>query len=199
MSDCEELRDILSRAEPIRDSIGLLHGPGAIWTKSRYDHRPGYDLTMPIPGGGWETFRISSIDWLRQQCAACGGHWIVDDDLKLIHLPTQAAIQAAEAGPEWQAAEECFVRFGDLPTSGRSRNYASGEYDAGVSVFAGRKIGHRVRIVLNNNQLLGTFMFDLRGRKAYIVEGRCVGVGSDGEPILQDAKIVAEAQFEGIL
>jgi len=87
-------------------------------------------------------------------------------------------------------AKRVFVRFGTLPNSGRSYNYRDNKYESGISVFNALLL-HNGQVIVkpNTNYELGS-LFTLMDRDAYIVEGEVIGTGSDGEPLLRNAKIV---------
>lgn len=97
-----------------------------------------------------------------------------------------------------QGGAQRFIRFGPLPQGGRSRNFATGEMEKGVSVF-GAKF----------DPLHGTFRFDedgtepgaifshlFSGSEPMLVEGRVVGRGSDGEPVIANPKVVGRLLFD---
>lgn len=87
--------------------------------------------------------------------------------------------------------KQLYLRFGRLPEDGRSSHVITGRKEKGVSVYEAKP------------NLFGEYQVDLDAmkfpyvgaalqaeREGYLVEGREVGRGSDGEPLLQDAKIV---------
>jgi hypothetical protein len=82
-----------------------------------------------------------------------------------------------------------YVRFGDLPEGGRSRNDETGQYEAGVSVYHAEwaNSDHDVLCVLLCNEGDVAQLHILEDRSLYLVEGIEVGKGSDGEPLLADA------------
>lgn len=76
------------------------------------------------------------------------------------------------------------VRFGKIPESGRSINWAENQCERGVSC---------VKIIRDQKDLDYKSIYDvtLCGRDKYIVEGYYFGdYGSDGEPLLVNAKII---------
>lgn len=85
--------------------------------------------------------------------------------------------------------EKCYIRFGDLPVN-TSRNYLTGEMEAGISVYEAIIDGDQVKLVFPD--LTYSACVSLSGvleRQAFIVEGEQIGIGSDGEPLLRDCKI----------
>jgi hypothetical protein len=92
-----------------------------------------------------------------------------------------------------------YLRFKNLPANGRSHNYATGQTEAGISVYeldwdlvagAWRLCGSATPAQLIINTLRGDV-------PAYIVTGERVGTGSDGEPLLTDVKIIGPARQDG--
>ncbi|MDP9481550.1 MAG: hypothetical protein M3R38_38790 [Actinomycetota bacterium] len=85
-----------------------------------------------------------------------------------------------------------YVRFGDLPASGRSWNAADKRREAGVSVYAGRLAEPDLFIIYTSDlsvEGLGLLIaFAAVDRPALFVEGEEVGTGHDGEPLLKVAR-----------
>lgn len=91
-----------------------------------------------------------------------------------------------------------YLRYGDLPSGGRSVNHATGKKEAGVSVYAAKWEPVSGRWRLDGNAELGAALFSAaQGRPVYLVSGEEVGRGSDGEPVLKKAKIVAGMAYDG--
>jgi len=100
-----------------------------------------------------------------------------------------AMVKAAIANGYRQ--DKFFVRFGGLPTNGKSTNYSTGKFEKGVSVISA-----------SQNLIDGSIELDIYGsapswlwvmdRPLYEVSGKIIGAGSDGEPVLKNAKIVKE-------
>lgn len=114
----------------------------------------------------------------------------------LRHTETQEALDALRqaVADKWSKAKPCFVRYGRLPPDGRSRNHADGTVEAGVSVFRGERLPNgEARALPTTNQELGSLL-SLRGRDLYIVTGREIGTGSDGEPVLANCRIWRKAK-----
>lgn len=82
-----------------------------------------------------------------------------------------------------------FVRFGDLPEGGRSRNEETGDLEAGVSVYRGewQSSDHDVLCVTLANEGDVIQLRQLDDRPIFLVEGEEAGTGSDGEPLLANA------------
>ena len=90
-------------------------------------------------------------------------------------------------------AELYYIRFGDFPKSGRSKNYATGEIEKGVSAYPAKWNVEKNRWEIIETQLeefeaLYSLTDDItegKGRPVYLVQGQeLLSLGSDGEPML---------------
>lgn len=85
-----------------------------------------------------------------------------------------------------------YYRWGEPPESGRSRHVISGKYERGVSVYAARLNPINGHLVMDPSGL----KFEHYGsavssdRPVYLMEGDKAGRGSDGEPLLRNARVV---------
>ncbi len=92
--------------------------------------------------------------------------------------------------------EPRFVRFGDLPKSGRSKNHVSGGAPhAGVSVYPGRLVDPDLfRIDTSEfewpKDVAGLIWAAASDRPAYFVWGDEVGRGPDNEPLLKPERVL---------
>lgn len=88
-------------------------------------------------------------------------------------------------------AGKTYLRLGLLPKNGKSINHLTGKIENGVSVFElvdGKP-------VIDNLQLIDS----LSGRHAlpaFLVTGEQVGIGHDGEPILQNVQYVSKTNVD---
>ena len=98
-----------------------------------------------------------------------------------------------------------YIRFGDVPENERSvkwRVETPVGTERGVSVYNCMVDGDDiVGVVLPfpiTEQSLNTFQSLVRydDRPCYLVEGDCVGTGSDGEPLLQNVNIVKQIKYK---
>lgn len=91
---------------------------------------------------------------------------------------------------KWQGARSVYLRFGNLPSGGKSKNHSDGATESGVSVFRGELLPNgEARIISDHNFQMGSLMMGgLQSRKLYVVTGDEIGIGSDGEPTLKKAK-----------
>jgi hypothetical protein len=102
-------------------------------------------------------------------------------------------------------ADKYYIRFGDFPKSGRSKNYATGEIEKGVSAYPAKWNVEKNRWEIIEAQLeefaaLYSFTDDItqgQGRPVYLVQGQeLLSLGSDGEPMLDinNVKIVKKLE-----
>jgi hypothetical protein len=83
-----------------------------------------------------------------------------------------------------------YIRFGDLPASGRSRNQETDTDEAGVSVYRAewQSTDRDVVCVYVPSDICVGTISQIEDRPVYIVTGRLLNeVGGDGEPLMADA------------
>ena len=87
-----------------------------------------------------------------------------------------------------------YIRFGEIPLNERSNIYRNDEgivgEEIGVSVYEGINDNGKIKVIMPS--LTGSACVGLSGcikKKMYIVKGKVVGIGSDGEPLLRNIKI----------
>ena len=102
-------------------------------------------------------------------------------------------------------ADLYYIRFGDFPKSGRSKNYATGEIETGVSAYPAKWNVEKNRWEIIETQLeefaaLYSLTDDItegKGRPVYLVQGQeLLSLGSDGEPMLDinNVKIIKKLE-----
>jgi hypothetical protein len=91
----------------------------------------------------------------------------------------------------FENAKNVYLRYGDIPQNGLSKNHIDNTYERGVSVFNGLYNDKTGQFMTkpNSNQELGSFLA-MRDRPVYLVEGEPAGFGSDGEPLLTSPRIL---------
>jgi hypothetical protein len=98
-----------------------------------------------------------------------------------------------------------YIRFGDIPKGERSTIWnveTKVGKERGVSVYDCLLENEEVKgIVLPipiTEQVLNTFLSIVKydDRPCYLVEGDCVGRGSDGEPLLRNVEIVKQIKYK---
>jgi hypothetical protein len=92
----------------------------------------------------------------------------------------------------------CYIRYGRLPKGGRSYNHRDNYYEAGVSVYHGYAMPDGYILKLSGTDAVSA-LFIVHGRTAYEVTGQAVGIGSDGEPLLANARLVKPIKTRDIV
>lgn len=121
------------------------------------------------------------------------------DDFLLPGLTPEERNEAREVIAKMRPApyDNAYLRFNDLPKGGKSRNYATGELEAGVSCYAlswdfVNQCYKRVGEGLDGAMIGYTFM----QAPVYLITGEECGRGSDGEPLLSNPRILASLKFD---
>ncbi len=149
-----------------------------------------------------EAFRASSPSsghWAAYgrdgQRLATGVDWCTTPTAAELAAWDEEAREAAERAAAWPVeviGRSLYIRFGRLPRGGRSRNYVTGQLEPGVSVYRAR-YNARTDALDASGALAGTYLhYLIAGKQAYLVAGDEVSTGSDGEPVLANARIIAE-------
>lgn len=145
-------------------------------------------------GCDWIAVEATSEEHAIQRAAAVDAH----DELERI-LSTWSGLTVdrlawhlAELGDE---ADECdgvyAVRFGCPRLDGCSRNHATGTREAGLSVYLADERDDGAWVLRDGRgDAVGTLVSLLaQGKIPYLVHGRIVGSGSDGEAVLADVTL----------
>ena len=90
-----------------------------------------------------------------------------------------------------------YLRFGDIPNNGKSKNGRTNKSENGISVWEYYLVNGvpfpKLPSNPNEDCLADYFYMLLGNRRVYLVEGKQTGIGSDGEPLLgNDIKIIEE-------
>jgi hypothetical protein len=170
--------DSLGRPEP-RGDISLTHGLDAdYWylhsTSDAQERKwpagtPVDTIVHDMDMDGWDTI----ISYPHHGCPP-----VID----CIHRDTAHALSDHERG-----AVDCYIRYGDLPRGGRSRNHDTNEYESGISVYRGKMYPDGSWAVDAGINQGAWCLFS--NRPVYLVSGREIGTGSDGEPVLADCVV----------
>jgi hypothetical protein len=87
-----------------------------------------------------------------------------------------------------------YIRFGELPHGGFSTDYSTGTVLRGVSVFwAGQPVDGLWTIAGCYSGIAEGSLrhFIAQRRNVYLVSGREVGIGPDGEPLITDVAVIS--------
>ncbi len=114
-------------------------------------------------------------------------------------LTAEEISEATEAIKKMQPApyQNVYLRFGDIPVGGKSKNYATGEMESGVSCYALRwdLISQSYR--RTGGGLAGAMIvYMIKGAPMYFIAGEECGTGSDGEPLLDNPVVLATARYD---
>ena len=95
-----------------------------------------------------------------------------------------------------------FIRFGEIPKSGKSKNFLTDNLELGISVYDCIRKDKEYLIIMpkltysNCVGLSGCIDRDI----IYLVTGNIIGRGSDTEPLLSNYKIVKKLKLKnGVL
>lgn len=94
--------------------------------------------------------------------------------------------------------KKLYIRFGDVPKNGKSKNYLTDRLEDGISVYEAIEDCGKIKILLPS--LTGSACVTLSGcldRPMYEVKGTLIGYGSDGEPVFNDCYIVRKFDIKG--
>ena len=93
--------------------------------------------------------------------------------------------------------QNAYIRFGHLPKNGKSKNYATGESEAGVSCYSAEWDMINGCYQRGSEGLDGAALtYLIKGAEIYLITVKEIGKGSDGEPLIEDAEIVAKLRLD---
>lgn len=105
----------------------------------------------------------------------------------------RATIQTFRPAPYGKA----YIRYNELPEKGKSVNHATGIEEAGVSCYTAQWDLATGSYKRTGTGLDGAAIFYLiTGAPVYLIDGEEVGIGSDGEPLLKDVKILCRLKYD---
>lgn len=121
--------------------------------------------------------------------------------LNLLRKPSISGIIGDEPEHSYKSkftADKYYIRFGDFPKGGKSKNYATNEMEIGVSAYPVKWNIEKNKWEIDESQLeelsaLYSLTYDITtgdGRPVYLVHGQELNdIGSDGESMLDINKI----------
>ncbi len=154
--------------------------------------------TSDAPEKSWK-YESKDVSSIVKEMDQLGWNAKVSEDgygapvIKLEHRATKLLVETKNKLHEekWKNAKEVYIRFGDIPKGGKSKDWASGNQEKGVSVFRGKILPNGEILPLpRTNQELGSLL-TMNNRPLYVITGEEVGTGADGEPVLTNAKKIA--------
>ena len=112
--------------------------------------------------------------------------------IDFVHDETNGAAEKEKekARSRRENGEEGYIRFGDVPKSGKSYNYRDNFFEKGVSAYHAVFFPDGGYEILQHNpfELFGAHLYS--NRPAYRLYGEEIGTGSDGEPVLKVNRFV---------
>jgi hypothetical protein len=135
------------------------------------------------------------------ELVAKGSDWTcTPTDAELVEWSAVAQQVAQTMAGKWAMIDQdLYIRFGNLPKNGRSRNYATSTMEAGISVFDARCNLLTGAVELAGGALAGAAImaaFGAYGDTVLLVTGEYAGAGSDGEPVLRKVKTLAQLSYD---
>ena len=93
-----------------------------------------------------------------------------------------------------------YIRFGNLPVNGKSRNALNGIIEKGVSVFPANLNFNTGAIEFKSRYVITKDIHEKYGDRyvniIYLVTGKFMGYGSDNEPVIKNVVILARLEFD---
>jgi len=150
-----------------------------------------------VPEKRWD-FTSKNVDYIVKEMDKLGWDSKVTEDgygrplIHLEHRATKYIVDTEEKlhNKKWEKAKDVYIRFGNIPEGGRSKDWSSGNWEKGVSVFKGKILPSGELLVLpSTNQQLGSLV-TMNDRPMFVIKGKEIGTGADGEPVLSQAKAI---------
>lgn len=93
--------------------------------------------------------------------------------------------------------KKIYIRAGDLPKSGKSKNFSTEKLEKGISVYEAVVYKGDIIPILPRYDKINLVDIDiLFDRPIYIVKGEKVGTGSIGEPVLKNVKLLEKIKIK---
>lgn len=151
--------------------------------------------------GQWLNNQIRVYDGLAWANFGKDGELISKSNSAFCGILTDAQIvEAMETIKHFEPAPfagDVYLRFNNLPECGKSKNYATGETENGVSCYA-----LTWDLISGSYKRCGSgfdgamIAYAIQGAPIYFITGIECGTGSDGEPLLSKPKVLADAQYD---
>lgn len=115
------------------------------------------------------------------------GYSVTPTDEEIAAWDEAIAISISEIeAEESKYGRRLYIRFGNIPRAGYSVNHRDNVSEAGVSVYAAWEMADG-SYTIDMDGVDAAFLLFNPGRAAYEMAGELVGVGADGEPLLESA------------
>lgn len=93
------------------------------------------------------------------------------------------------------AGNDVYIRFNNLPKSGKSTNWATGNKECGVSAYESAYNVETGEYSCYGALQGAELSYLIQGADIYFITGEKCGTGSDGEPLLKNVKLLAQAKY----
>ena len=114
-------------------------------------------------------------------------------------FPADLLAEAAETIKSLKPAPyaSAYLRFNDLPAGGKSVNHATGREEKGISCYPLTWDLVSQSYKRTGGALDGAMIaYAIQGAPMYFIAGEECGTGSDGEPVIKNAKILSRAKYD---
>ncbi len=148
-------------------------------------------------GGGYRVQGKSTTEWAMYN----GDGELVRNDPSV--SPEQlekwnSAVKKAKTSHLNDLPNNIYFRFGNVPKGGTSKDYSSGKTEKGLSVYNAKKdlLTDTVWPDLNDGALpAAAIMRGAENAPVYLVTGRKVSIGTDGEPVIRNVSVIGKLKL----
>jgi hypothetical protein len=110
--------------------------------------------------------------------------------IDLTHIKTSQELDKVRQknDSKFSDVETVYMRFGKSPKEGYSFNYMDNEKEKGVSVYEAKIADDGSFRIVNANHLMEATYLQVQERPIYVLSGKEIGRGADGEPVIKVEK-----------
>jgi hypothetical protein len=130
----------------------------------------------------------------------CDGSFIKECPDPGYRLTEEQKVKAAEQIKTFGKAPfvgNVYLRFNNIPKNGKSKNWATGKHEAGLSVYELKYNPLKGAYCVTGEALEGALIqYIIEQAPIYFVAGDEITKGSDREPILASVKILSKARYD---
>lgn len=176
-----------------KDCALTIHFSDSVWGGEYVRVMAKAGTWQPNPRGNatdeqaaWALAFVNRAKPVVDEFGPCGRHEFANEAEAEAHL--DALLAAHNVGAQARSTgKHCYIRYGKLPTGGYSRNHRDGTLEKGVSTYSAYEMNGTLYVDMAGVDGISA-AFIMGRTDIYIVSGTEVGRGSDGEPILSNAK-----------
>jgi len=180
--------DDLKFSANLNDLLPASSDPG-IMRVMRNSSTPG--VSFRVSTSSTEKFAYGWADYNKEGDLLKYGGGATDEQLMAWNAKAKlGANRCKENGVD--ISEDIYIRYGRIPKDGKSKNYATGEYEKGTSAYIGEYVPETNSFKIGEGSGLdgNSLLLELGGKTPYLIRGVKIGIGSDGEPLLKDAELI---------